>query len=65
MGSKQSLPPDRTEFISMNSFYQGDNDSSPKNIYESRWSATSSKQIIHKTISFTESTETITRYLAM
>lgn len=65
MGNQQTLPTDKTELISLESFYNN-REGPPQNIYESRWSTTStSKQLIHKTISFTESTETITRYLTM
>ena len=65
MGNQSTLPESTTEFVSLDNFFSASSNSN-RNIYESRLSNSSAnKQLIHKSISFTESSETITRYLAM
>lgn len=65
MGTQATVPESTTQFISLDSFYHASS-SNHNNIYESRLSNSSAnKQLVHKSISYTESSETVTRYLAM
>lgn len=65
MGIRDSTPVDKTEYVTLDTFNQSGRRSRGQ-IYESRLSSSSSnKQLVHKTMSFTESTETTTRYLSM
>lgn len=65
MGTQPTMPESTTEFVSLDNFYNASN-SNHGNIYESRLSSSSAnKQLVHRAISFTEGSETVTRYLAM
>lgn len=64
MGSQNSSPQTMTEFVSLDNFYH--QSGTHGNIYESRLSNSSAnRSLIHKSISFTDSSETVSRYLAM
>lgn len=64
MGVRHSHPETTTEIVTLDSFYNAGK--ANNNIYESRLSNSSAnKQLIHRAISYTESSETVTRYLAM